>query len=326
MPILPSLLPILALAASSAPATSHDLHARFEADLVHLDAPLAHGGTLHFYTDSGGGLFVTEAAVERLGLPTVELPAGGDAPPGARGVRWPALRDASIPPPPGNGVLPVMPPNPKAPAWITWDGMLGESWFGGRVWTWDYPAKRLVLEGRDWKPAPGATRVALGFKAGANGTRETNFPRIGVRIDGKPIDLLLDTGAMTRLTPAAMTALADAQPAVRATSMIADMQFKAWRTAHPDWRVIEDAQDGTHAAMIEVPSVEIAGHAIGPVWFTWRPDRAFHEFMSGMMDARVEGALGGNALRHFAMTIDYPGSAAWFRCTADCTLTPRPAP
>ena len=61
--------------------------------------------------------------------------------------------------------------------------------------------------------------------------------------------------------------------------MIADVQFKAWRSAHPDWRVIEDAQDGTHAAMIEVPSVEIAGHAIGPVWFTWRPDRNFHEFM-----------------------------------------------
>ena len=43
MPILTPLLPILAFAASNAPAPSHDLHARFEADLVHLDAPLAQG-------------------------------------------------------------------------------------------------------------------------------------------------------------------------------------------------------------------------------------------------------------------------------------------
>jgi len=326
MPIPPLLLPILALAASNAPSTARDLHARFDADLVHLDAPLARGGTLRFYTDSGGGLFVTEAAVKRLGLPTVELPAGSDAPPDVRGVHWPALRDAAIPPPASGGVIAIMPADPKAPAWVDWDGMLGQNWFGGHVWTWDYPAKRLLLESEGWKPAAGATRVALGFKAGADGARETNFPRITVRIDGTPIDLLLDTGAMTRLTPAAMKVLGDEQPAVRATSMIVDVRFKAWRTDHPDWRVIEDAQDGTHAAMIEVPSVEIAGHAIGPVWFTWRPDRNFHEFMSGMMDAKVEGALGGNALRHFAMTVGYPGSAAWFRCIADCTLTPRPAP
>ena len=75
---------------------------------MHLDAPLARGGTLRFYTDSGGGLFVTEAAAKRLALPAIELPAGSDAPPGARGVHWPALRDSAIPSPPGDGVAPVM--------------------------------------------------------------------------------------------------------------------------------------------------------------------------------------------------------------------------
>ncbi|NCT67141.1 MAG: hypothetical protein GXC76_05775 [Rhodanobacteraceae bacterium] len=318
------LLPTLAVAASTSNAAPVALPARFDADLVHLVAPLAKNGTLTLYTDTGGGLFLGEAAVKRLGLATEELPPGSDAPPGARAVRWPAFRDA-IPPPPGD-LVPVMPAQVASRAPTDSDGMLGQAWFGGRVWTWDYPARRFALEGANWKPAPDATRVALGFKADAAGARATNFPRITVRIDGQPIDLLLDTGAMTRLTPAAMNALGDALPAVRATSMIADTQFKAWRSAHPDWRVIEDAQEQSHAAMIEVPSVEIAGHAVGPVWFTWRPDRNFHEFMSGMMDGRIEGALGGNALRHFVMTVDYPGAAAWFRCRADCAVKPRPAP
>jgi len=64
--------------------------------------------------------------------------------------------------------------------------------------------------------------------------------------------------------------------------------------------------------------VEIAGSRIGPVWFTHRPDAAFHDMMSSMMDARVEGAIGGNVFRHFVMTVDYPGAAAYFRCVRSC--------
>lgn len=120
------------------------------------------------------------------------------------------------------------------------------------------------------------------------------------------------------LTPSALAQLGDGGPAQRATSMIADSVFQAWRRDHPDWRVIEQAQAGTGSAMIEVPWVELAGWRVGPVWFTHRPDANFHEFMSSMMAARVEGALGGNALGHFTMTIDYPRSQAWFRCIVAC--------
>jgi hypothetical protein len=108
--------------------------------------------------------------------------------------------------------------------------------------------------------------------------------------------------------------------------MIVDSRFNAWRKAHPDWRVIDDAQERTGSAMIEVPEVGLAGATVGPVWFTWRPDKNFHEYMSGMMDGRVEGAIGGNALSHFVMTVDYPGAAAYFRCAQDCKARPRRAP
>jgi hypothetical protein len=305
------LLLLLATPAASGPTA---LPAKFDANLVRVMPETSDGKTITFYTDSGGGLFLTDAAVKRLGLETETQKGEGDRP-AMETVRLPALKPNALIPPPleNDGRIGVMPAEMAAKNGFTEDGMLGEAWFGGRVWTWDYPAGRLVLEGSGWKPDAAATRVPIGLRKG-----ETNFPRIAIRVDGETFDMLLDTGAMTTLKPEALATLGDKGPALRATSMIVDGRFNAWRKAHLDWRVIEGAQDKTNAAMIEVPEVEIGGAKVGPVWFTWRPDKNFHEYMSGMMDGKVEGAIGGNALSHFVMTVDYPGAAAYFRCTRDC--------
>lgn len=320
--MMPAMLLLLGLPAAGSGATT--LPARFVTDRVFVEPRTVDGRTLSLFTDTGGGLFLDGRAVERLGLPT----SPGDE--GATFTRLPTFAPGSgIPAPQRNdGRLYVMPAAEAAKNPMhTADGMLGEAWFGGRVWTWDYPHGKLLLEGDTWRAEPSATRVPLGFKQDADGKRATNFPRITIRVDGKPIDVLLDTGATTVLGADAMKALADDQPAERATSMIGDSIFKAWREAHPGWRVIDKAQSFSGAAMIEVPEVEIGGARVGPVWFTWRADRNFREYMSGMMDSRVEGAIGGNALRHFVMTVDYPGAAAYFRCVVDCRpVTPRPAP
>lgn len=311
-----SALPWLMLAAAGdAPYT---LPTRFVADRVYVTPQTTAGATLSLYTDSGGGLFLTQQAVERLGLATKSAPAENGQP-AQQTVTLPAFKaGASIPAPAENdGALFVMPrAMQKGQPEFDGDGMLGEGWFGGHVWTWDYPAQRLTLEGAGWRPDPQATRVALGFKA-ENGARAGNFARIAIRVDGQPLDVLFDTGAMTELEPDALAALGGAAGA-RATSFIVATQFDAWRAAHPQWRVLEKAEKGTHMDMIEVPLVEIAGARVGPVWFTRRPDKNFHDFMSGMMDSRVEGAIGGNALRHFRVSVDYPGAAAYFRCTRDC--------
>ncbi|HJT98440.1 MAG TPA: hypothetical protein VJ696_09015 [Rhodanobacteraceae bacterium] len=322
----PALLALLALGAD----TTQILPARFEGDLVRVVPETIEGKTLNLYTDTGGGLFLTSAAVKRLGLETetVSGPAGPDGKPAQRQlVDFPEFKmEAWIPSPPSaRSKIGVMPAGMAEDQGFTEDGMLGESWFGGHVWTWDYPGKHLRLEGEDWKADASATRVPLGFRQDG-GERVANFPRVAIRVDGEPIDMLLDTGAMTILTPKALKALGDSGPAERATSMIVDSRFKAWRAAHPDWRVIEDAQERSGAAMIEVPEVEIGGAKVGPVWFTWRPDANFREYMSRMMDQRVDGAIGGNALSHFVMTIDYPGATAYFRCVRDCKAIPRPAP
>jgi len=320
----PAGIPLAALlAALPAFAAAADLPARFESELVYLDVPQP-GGRLRLYTDTGGGMFLRQAAVERLGLPTAAASAEliAEVGPDARITPWPhGLAPAGLPAPSrGDATLLVMPPRAggELPGIAPDDGMLGQAWFADRVWTWDYPGARLRLEPADWQPPRDAVAVALQFKTGEDGQRQTSFPRIEVVIDGRALPLLLDTGAMTVLTEPALAQLGDGRPAQRATSMIADSVFQAWRRAHPDWRVIEQAQAGTGSAMIEVPWVEVAGWRVGPVWFTHRPDANFHEFMSSMMAGRVEGALGGNALGQFAMTIDYPRSQAWFRCTASC--------
>jgi len=312
-----SVLPLLALALAAADAP-RTLPTRFVADRVYVTPQTTTGATLSHYTDTGGGLFLTEQAVKRLGLATKDAPAENGQP-AQQSVTMPAFTSgASIPPPAQNdGALFVMPEAmQKTQGGFDADGMLGEAWFGGHVWTWDYPAQHLTLESAGWRPDPKATRVALGFKT-ENGARAGNFARLAIRVDGKALDVLFDTGAMTELEPAALAALGgpDGQ---RATSFIVASQFDTWHAAHPEWRVLEKAEKRTHMDMIEVPAVDVGGARVGPVWFTRRPDKNFHEFMSSMMDGRVEGALGGNALRHFRVTLYYPGAAAYFRCTREC--------
>jgi hypothetical protein len=48
------------------------------------------------------------------------------------------------------------------------------------------------------------------------------------------------------------------------------------------------------------------------VWFTWRPDREFHEWMAQWMDMPTEGALGGSAFKTLRITVDWIGGRAVF--------------
>lgn len=309
---------LLHLALTAANPSGQVLPTSFEAGRVYVVPQLQDGTSLKFYTDSGGPTFILENIVSRLQLPTQAMPKEyGD---NEKSAKLPAFKTGRGIPAPLELDGQINIAHRSETHFDIGDGMLGEAWFGGRIWTWDYPKHTLTLEASSWKPAKDSVRTPLGFPLDDKGARGDNFARITVRIDGKPIDLLLDTGATTTLTTEALATLADGLPATRATSFIADNQFQAWRKAHPEWRVIENAQAGskTPVSIIEVPEVEVAGARVGPVWFNWRSDRAFHDYMSKMMDKQVEGALGGNALQHFVMTIDYPGAEAYFKCVQDC--------
>jgi hypothetical protein len=207
-----------------------------------------------------------------------------------------------------------MAPHRPAPDSPGGDGLLGRTWHADRVWLFDYPAGRLYLlpPSAARFDASGGGVAPLGFQVDSAGRRTTHFPRVRIEVDGDSLDLLFDTGAVLPLTEAALAALDDGGPAVRGTSFIAEQVFRRWRERHPQWRVIEHADRTLDMPIIEVPSVTIAGQRVGPVWFTMRRDANFHEFMSRWMDRRVDGALGGSALRHFRVTVDYPRAIARF--------------
>lgn len=273
------------------------------------------GQTLNFYTDTGGGLFLYAEEAERLGLPVSEVEADGQR---VKMAPLPNFRpDAAVPAPlMTRGNLPVIPRSSgdaTAPSMRDWSGMLGQAWFAGRVWTFDYRGRRLL-----WRAAGDVPRVAkgnqasLGFRTDGSGQRRGNYPRITVTVDGEPLDLLFDTGAMNVLPPDVLKQVGDGAAPERATSFITLSVYERWRKRRPNWRAIEGIRTLTGDALIEVPEVVIGGYPVGPVWFTRQPDRPFHEYMAQFMDRPVEGALGGSALRYLRVTVDYPNAIAYF--------------
>jgi hypothetical protein len=311
--LLMMISPLYALLSAAELGKMIDLPVDSTGDRFFVTLVTVKGESLRLYTDSGGGLFLHPESVKRLGLPVRTIREGGNQ---HEVVAFPELRQGvSVPAPMGNhGYMPVLSAAEAKRLPEGMDGMLGQAWFSGRVWTWDYPGQRLL-----WLPEGGLPvvspqhRIALGFKTDESGKRLNDFPRITVTIDGERLDLLFDTGATVGLSPGALAHLDDKGPSSRGTSFITETHFERWRQRHPDWPVIENA-DLNHRGepMIQVPSIELAGYTVGPVWFTCRPNSNFHQFMSQWMDRQVEGALGGSALRFFRITIDYPNAVAVF--------------
>ena len=272
----------------------------YDEDRFFVEPVLADGSRLRLLADTGGGLFVTRTAAERCGLVASWSIGRGEV------VRLRPLRsDAWIPEPVG------------AERWIPLkntdgDGMLGQRWFAGGIWTFDFPRKKLILNPAPFRPTAqqSAHSVVLGFPTFV-GIRSGNHPRFAVMIDGRTVESLFDTGATLRLTKEAAQQIADGHASERATSFVAASVFDRWRAEHPTWRVIENAEENTRLAIIEVPTIQLAGFDVGPAWFTRRPDAA-HQWMSTFMDRPIVASIGGNVLRHFRVTVDYPAAIAYF--------------
>jgi hypothetical protein len=252
------------------------------------------GATLRCYTDSGGGgAFVFEDRLQALGAAVEKHKEGTET---LVTTPWPRFAaGATIPPPREPAHFIVLPHGGFAE---DVDCFLGQSWFGGRTWTFDYPRRIL------WWRAPGdlpahdkAHEAAVTFKEGMW------FPRIVVRVDGEELPLLFDTGAM--ITHAGQ---------VRAGSFITRRTFDKWHGKHPEWRVVVggDELGRERLRTIDVPAVVVGGFTVGPVTFAERPDKNFDDFMSGFMSAHVEGALGGSALHYLRVTVDYARGVAVF--------------
>ena len=103
----------------------------------------------YFLTDTGGGLFLTPVAVKRCGLATSwSIGRGSVGTPGAPAIRCLDSRAGRI--------------REVDPVWDQeGDGMLGQRWFAGGIWTFDYPRKTLLLSPRRFIPRPNSRRTAF---------------------------------------------------------------------------------------------------------------------------------------------------------------------
>ena len=310
------------------PLGSKQLPAHVRGDRFFLQVVTVSDQPLTLFTDTGGGTLIKRSAAERAGL-EVETSRRGDTEQSV--ASFPLLREDSwIPPisvehdlrsPEYRGKFLVVEDSkwrgPLA------DGMLAQN--GSQAGSGPLTIPRAALGARR---APGVTRRPgayrlLGFLTVRTGRRVTHFPSVEASIDGESFAFLFDTGATVRLSDMALAELASSSKGAaigagvgskeHATCFIVASIFDRWRARHPGWRVIENADENYRGApMIEVPEVTIAGHTVGPVWFTRREAREFHDWLSQWTDRRVDGALGGSLFRYFTVTVDYPRARASF--------------
>jgi hypothetical protein len=260
------------------------------------------GAVMKLWLDTDGSGFVFSESVARWALPTFTDRAKTRR-------RWTKLPEfapnASIPAPLGReGRLAIFirdDDDRKDPILAGFDGQLGASWFQGRVWTFDYRTPAVLL--RDALTGDDGTRVPVRFETGSDGQRidANQVPLLNVVVDGEPRTMSFDTAATVALNERARSRLADALPAVRATSFIRRAALDALRVAHPDWPAVDDVSVQPRMAALRVPSVRIGTVDLGPVWFTTRPD---DDVFDG--EPKLVGKLGANAFVNRVVSVDYP--------------------
>lgn len=276
-----------------------------------INGKTADGTKVQFYTDSAGGVFLAKSAAERLKLKLIDSGEKSEGNQPMFLADFPNLD--RIPSPLGISSIPVFDTTAmKGSDLGQYDGMLGQRWFSGRTWTFDYGKKKLIWRAQgDIPKHKSSQEQTLYFQTAPSGKRKTDFARLEVELDGEKVSFLLDTGATDVLDKDALAFVGDKGPAARATSFMAKRLFDKLHGKHPDWRVYNKPTT-TGNCLLEVPAIKIGGQEVGPVWFSVQPDSAFHVYMAQWMDRPTEGALGGSAFKYFRLTVDWPNALAVF--------------
>jgi len=183
------------------------------------------------------------------------------------------------------------------------DMFLGQNYFMGKAWTFDYPNRQIWVN----TPLPATEEgqpgvQKLGFKENSNHENIYAHPSTFITVNGEKIDVLFDAGASIIPSEAGKKLLNTTALSIGG-SFIAASIFDRWRKDHPDWKYFEKADLG--ADVIEVPVVNIGGIDVGPVLFARRDDKVWSEGMIQTMDKVVKGAIGGSALKYLKVIIDY---------------------
>lgn len=295
------MIAVLALSFAVTLVPHAELPSTFSGDRLFVMPLVANSSRrLALWVDSDGDGFIREKAVSELQLQTVTQLK----PQTVQAAYLPRLDERDFPPPTGNhGVLAVLEDADVAgdPVFNGFDGQLGWTWLGDRIWTIDYVGHHLYWD--HTAPAYSARdRVGLTFD------RMHRYPQLDIVVDGKTYRAALDTAASVALSTKTIAALNDAMPAVRATSFIPRRIAGAWHAAHSDWPYIADAGASKGVSLIRVPEVQAGRVVFHDVWFSTRPG---DDVFSG---GTVEAKLGPTAFSKCAVTLDYVHDAAGFEC------------
>ena len=186
---------------------------------------------------------------------------------------------------------------------IPQDIFLGQYFFLGKAWTFDYPNEKIFVHTPIIKTKDGEKNIQfLGLKKDKDGNKLFGHTSIKMIIDGDTLDMLFDTGASFILTDSGKIRL-NTESKSLAGSFIAKSVYDKWVYRHPDWKIFKASDMGTN--IIEVPEIKIGQYLVGPVLFSVRPDEVWSEWMIKSMDKIVKGALGGSALKFFKVRVDY---------------------
>jgi hypothetical protein len=267
--------------------------------------------SFRFYTDSGGGLypFVYADIAKKLGMKIEETVAEGDF----------KFGYSTFPDSIAKQQIPVSKiwkgkvrvftfdsegkDEASESRFFLGDGFFGATLFADRIWKFDYPKKEL----RVCKTLPvlkGFSKIPMHFKVDKH-RRTSHQPRIEIEVAGTKIPVLFDTGATSMYSKEAVDSLQLKKP-FTASSFIRVSVAERWRKQNPTWKVFKAGERFAGGGdLIEVPEVKIGGVAVGPVWFATRKDEIYDHYSTAIMDARIDGAVGGNLFRYFEMVADY---------------------
>jgi hypothetical protein len=155
----------------------------------------------------------------------------------------------------------------------------------------DYPARTFTLANpAPHKPDGTAVKTIIGG----------GMPVVRASVDGKSYGFLLDTGGQY--------------------CMISDAELRPWRKQHPDWPQVDGTygpanmqigQFETKLTMLRIAALQWGPFRIEGAGAVSRPIGPYEKMMSETVGVPVIGSIGGNVLRHFKVTVDYPAQTVY---------------
>ena len=188
------------------------------------------------------------------------------------------------------------------------DGFIGADWYADKAWKLDYKNKKVSYS-RMSSEITGAERI--GFKV-LNGKRVTHQPTMSIEIDGKKYFMLFDTGATANYSSDARKTIKLKDQFCGASFMKASL-FDLLSKKYPLWKIIKSGDHFSGGSdLLKIPAIKVGGHIVGPIWFAKRSNAVYEKYSKKYVDRPIDGAVGGNILKNFLVTIDYIGNQIRF--------------